>query len=143
MSNIVELRRWYTYLYFVFVRRKNTFICSVLYISDWSMFGGIRQRWWDRQEMAVLVKKIILSFFLPLYHAFRTPTLNPPLLVHLEKKRSWAWRKAVQMFIFYSFQVPVYFLCGVIWILTNLLACRKRVQVDGLGCGLKELHRTV
>lgn len=36
---------------------------------------------------------------------------------------------AVQMFIFYSFQVPVF--CGVIWIFSNSFTCRKRnTQTD-------------
>lgn len=134
-----------TYLYFVFVKKKRLqekkFICSVLSKGDelhvvWQPLrlrfrhsGGVRgQTDGIDKEMAVLIKAP--SIFLP--DAFRPSYRQPWTLPHrriLKRNiQSWAWRKTVQMFIFYSFQVPVF--CGVIWILTNSFMCSKRVQVD-------------
>lgn len=70
--------------------------------------------------MAVLIQAP--SFFI------LPPTLNPPSPVHLKRNIREHEEKSVQMFIFYSFQVPVF--CGVIWILTNSFVCRKRAKVD-------------
>lgn len=45
------------------------------------------------------------------------------------------------MFIFYSFQVPVF--CGVIWILTNSFMCKESVREGESGSGCSRRNKRV
>lgn len=123
-----------TYLYFLFVKKKSKrkslsavfFLkamtdvvpeSSCVFKTDTLEGSEVRLGSEDWQEVAVLIKK--KNSFILLPGAFRPSRTLLHRCILKRNIQSWACRKTVQMFIFYSFQVPVF--CGVIWILTNSL----------------------
>lgn len=120
-----------TYLYFLFVKKIREKVYLLFFLkaktdmvpesscvvkTDTLEGSEVRLGSEDWQEVAVLIKK---KSFILLPGAFRPSWTLLHRCILKRNIQSWACRKTVQMFIFYSFQVPVF--CGVIWILTNSL----------------------
>lgn len=82
---------------------------------------GVRGQ--TRRQTRVLIR--VISFFFPMLSDRKT--LNPPSPVHLKEKYSVvSMKKTVQMFIFYSFKVPVFFVESFGY----SFMCKKRAKED-------------